>query len=260
MSFKVNRPETIVRMECQMFRDFCASVSQLQEQFKRYERSGTLSHPALSELLGEMTNRGPLWRLKDACHILYSDSKHLDDQLLDRTIGSIFHEAIKLMEATYQSQHYANACKIYANQIKAITPKTKQVGPENQNNQLFNEQKSLAGSSYSQPNTPTNIGLKEDLNCSFSQKDWALLADATEDLLTVLEDSTGDVKRCIKRLQSLLDTCRPLLCLCFNGKASNSMLSKYLQRRANLIKKVMGSYYENFVHSLEQAPNYHAVA
>jgi hypothetical protein len=87
-----------------------------------------------------------------------------------------------------------------------------------------------------------------------------LLADATEDLLTVLEDSTGDVKRCIKRLQSLLDTCRSLLCLCFNGKANNSMLSKYLQSRTNLIKQVMDNYYENFVYAFEQAPNYNAVA
>ncbi len=248
MPFKVNRTETIVRIECQMFRDFCASVYQLLEQFKRYERSGTLSHPALSELLGEMTNRGPLWRLKDACHILYSDSKHLDEQLLDRTIGSIFHEAIKLMEATYQSQHYANACKIYACQIKAASP------------QLNCNKKGLPNEHNTQPDISIATCQKDDLNCNFSQEDWALLADATEDLLTVLEDSTGDVKRCIKRLQSLLNTCRSLLCLCFNGKTGNSMLSKYLQSRTNLIKQVMDGYYENFVHALEKAPNYNAVA
>ena len=228
-----------------MFRDFCASVFQLTEQFKRYERSGTLSHPALSELLGEMTNRGPLWRLKDGCHILYSDSKKLDEQLLDRTIGSIFHEAIKLMEATYQSQHYANACKVYASQIKAATP-----------------QQASKKTSKKEKNcdTLTEVHLEASQNCAFSLEDWALLADATEDLLTVLEDSTGDVKRCIKRLQSLLDTCRSLLCLCFNGKANNSMLSKYLQSRTNLIKQVMDNYYENFVYAFEQAPNYNAVA
>ena len=230
-----------------MFRDFCASVSLLLEQFQRYQRSGTLSHPALSDLLGEMTNRGPLWRLKDACHILYSDSLHLDDQLLDRTVGSIFHETIKLMEATYQSQHYANACKIYAAQIKAAN-----VQLEIENNEASNV--------CNQAATPAIIGWDRNLNSNFSQTEWALLADATEDLLTVLEDSTGDVKRCIKRLQALLSTCRSLLCICFSGKASNSMLNKYLQGRMGLIKQVMDTHYNNFMQALGQAPSYTAVA
>lgn len=228
MSFKICRPETIARLECQMFRDFCASVSLLLAQFARYERSGTLSHPALSDLLGEASNRGPLWRLKDICHILYSSSTYLDAQLLDRTVGSIFHETTKLMEATYQSQHYTNVCKIYAAEIKATNPQA----------QVF-----------------TN-----NTNCHFARHDWQLLAAATSDLLAVLADSAGDVKRCILRLQALLATCRPLLCLCFSGKSDNAMLNKYLQSRVRLIQEVMADDYAHFCESLGESSKHKQVA
>lgn len=215
MPFKVTRPGTIARTECQMFRDFCASVSVLMDQFERFERSGTLSHPALNDLLGEADNRGPLWRLKDAAHILFAKQKGLSGQLLDRTFGSIFHEAIKLMEATYQSQHYANTCKIYA---ASLMPQLDGTSPQ------------------------------LTLPCKRQQ---TLLSEATSGLLTILEDSTGDVKRGIGRLKALLHISRPLLCICFTGKGSNQMLAKYLEGRNDVIKRVMDFRFEEFVQSLQ---------
>jgi len=220
MSFNTSKPETISRMECQLIRDFCTSAGALMEQFKRFERSKTLSHPALSELLGVSNNRGSLWRLKDAAHTLFSRPDNLSGQLLDRTIGTIFHETLKLMEATYLSQHYVTACKSFI-----------------ANNLTCNDGEGACG--------------------DLSVEQQALLADAADDMLTVLEDCALDVRYGIDRLGRLFDIARPLLCVCFCGKGSNQMLVKYLEGRKDLVEKVMGSFYNRFMDALSldgQAP------
>ena len=212
MSFNANKPETVSRMECQLVRDFCASAGTLMEQFERFERSRTLSHPALSELLGVPNNRGSMWRLKDAAHILFARADNLPGQLLDRSIGTIFHETIKLMEATYLSQHYVTACKTYI---------------------LRNFSGGGQGFRVSPPLEGADV-----------------LAESADDLLAVLEECSQDVRYGIERLGKILDIARPLLCTCFNGKGGNQMLMKYLDGRKMLVEKVMGRFYQDFLDSL----------
>lgn len=219
MFFKITRPETIARTECQLFRDFCASVGLLMEQFERFDRAGTLSYPALRDLLGEPTNRGPLWRLKDTAHVLFSD-EDLPGQLLDCTLGSIFHETVKLMEATYQSHYYSSACEVLvakAGSKQALLPL--QAGE---------------GSALGQPNQ---------------------LACRANDLLALLQAGGEDVKLGIKRLQALLEIGRPLICICFAGKGGNQMLLRFLQGREAMIEKVMAEYFLNLTQALQTEPN-----
>ena len=59
--------------------------------------------------VGSETKQGPLWNLKDNCHKLFrkSGSKiSLSEYLFDWTVGSIFHEGMKLKEDVYQLEAY----------------------------------------------------------------------------------------------------------------------------------------------------------
>lgn len=222
MFFKITRPETVARTECQLFRDFCASVALLMEQFERFDRAGTLSYPALRDLLGEPTNRGPLWRLKDTAHVLFSDDD-LPGQLLDCTLGSIFHETVKLMESTYQSHYYSSACEALVARAGST--------------QAF----FVLGQSPGQANSgQANLG-----HGAATNSDWqpGQLASTAKDLLAVLGAGGEDVRLGITRLQALIEISRPLVCVCFAGKTGNQMLLRFLQGREALIEKVMGEYF-----------------
>ncbi len=59
--------------------------------------------------VGSETQKGPLWTLKDNCHMLFRQSGSkptLSEYLFDWTVGSIFHEAMKLKEDAYQLAAY----------------------------------------------------------------------------------------------------------------------------------------------------------
>jgi hypothetical protein len=59
--------------------------------------------------IGGETKKGPLWALKDNCHLLFRQSGSkitLSEYLFDWTVGSIFHEGIKLKEDAYQLEAY----------------------------------------------------------------------------------------------------------------------------------------------------------
>ena len=204
---------TIARMECQLIRDFSTSVDALLEQFSRFKRSGTLSHPTLRELIGVFENRGSLWRLKDVGHLLFSTPENPAGQLLDRTLGAIYHETVKLMEATYQSQHYASVCKTFLERNSSSAGNVDSDGPG-------------------------------------SPAEEAVTARSAGRLLAVLQECTDDLGRGIERLEELLEIARPLLCICFAGKGSNQMLTKYLAGRQELIKRVMSGSYEDFTGAL----------
>ena len=224
MSFNGKKPETISRMECQLIRDFCASAGTLLDQFERFQRSGSLSYSALRDLLGVSDNRGSLWRLKDAAHILFSRPDNQPGQLLDRTIGTIFHECIKLMEATYQSQHYVNACELYI-------------------------ARNLAGS---------EAGAAGKGDSPLTPDEEEALAESAESLLNVLKECADDVRHGITRMGRLFEVARPLICICFTGKGSNQMLVKYLAGRSELMERTMGRHYQEFMQALdlEQRPNF----
>ncbi len=98
--------------ERDVLQGYCLVSDRLFEQFARMERDGTLSFPLLRELVGESWNKGPLWRLKDTAHHLFSERPEAGSagaqagRLLDWTLGYAFHEALKLMEDAHQRQYY----------------------------------------------------------------------------------------------------------------------------------------------------------
>ena len=92
--------------ERDIFQDFCRFCHVVQEQFNRFESSGTVSSPVLHVLVGDSTNKGLLWRLKDNAHLIfrvaagYNPAAHL----LDWSLGYIYHECVKLMEDAHLRQ------------------------------------------------------------------------------------------------------------------------------------------------------------
>ncbi len=96
------------RFTAEILRGFCDVSLVLTEQFDRFDRAGNLSFPVLRDLVGEMLNKGPLWRLKDLSHHILRDAEGSPPaaRLLDWAIGYIFHETIKLMEDAHQHRYY----------------------------------------------------------------------------------------------------------------------------------------------------------
>lgn len=92
-----------------VMRDFCMAAKELEEQFARFDETGAVSFAAMRDLLGNMMNKGLLWRLKDTAHHLFrtNPDDHVVARMLDWSIGYIFHECIKIKEDAYQQQHYA---------------------------------------------------------------------------------------------------------------------------------------------------------
>jgi hypothetical protein len=95
--------------ERDVLRDFCQAAAQLSEQFARFTATGILSFSVLRSMIGEPFNKGLLWRLKDKAHHIFLNQHETRPTglLLDWTLGSVFHESLKLMEDAHQRQHYA---------------------------------------------------------------------------------------------------------------------------------------------------------
>lgn len=91
-----------------VLRDYCMVCAALKAQFTRFEQSQTISFPVMRDILGTAMNKGLLWRLKDTAHHLFRHSAANDPlaQMLDWSIGYVFHECKKLKEDAYQHQHY----------------------------------------------------------------------------------------------------------------------------------------------------------
>lgn len=92
-----------------VMRDFCMASVVLEGQFHRFDEAGAVSFPVMRDLLGEMMNKGLLWRLKDTAHHLFRNDPAQDPvaPMLDWAVGYVFHECVKLKEDAYQHQHYA---------------------------------------------------------------------------------------------------------------------------------------------------------
>jgi hypothetical protein len=93
-------------LERDLLRDFFLVVRDLEEQFRRFEESETVSFPALHHLVGDHLSKGLLWRVKDNAHLLFSAPAAPAGRLLDWTVGYIFHESRKLMEDARLRQSY----------------------------------------------------------------------------------------------------------------------------------------------------------
>ncbi|MDL2279631.1 hypothetical protein LJC15_03080 [Desulfovibrio sp. OttesenSCG-928-G11] len=95
--------------ERDVFRDFCLVSDSLDQQFERFADTGAVSFSVLRAMVGEPWDKGLLWRLKDKSHHIFLNREDAGvvAQLLDWTLGYIFHETLKLMEDAHQWQFYA---------------------------------------------------------------------------------------------------------------------------------------------------------
>lgn len=70
----------------------------------------------LVRMVGSENEKGPLWHLKDLCHMVWPGVEHEHDasgSLFDWLVGSIFHETMKLKENIYLLDRYGPAaCRI----------------------------------------------------------------------------------------------------------------------------------------------------
>lgn len=91
-----------------VLKNFCLIYQQLITEFDHFLNTGSINFEVLSDLLGQEMNQGRLWRLKDTAHLLFRFFSHssLAGHFLDWSIGSIFHECMKLKEDAYQLQNY----------------------------------------------------------------------------------------------------------------------------------------------------------
>ena len=92
-----------------LVQDFIEAKLYLDVLRKEHNATDTLPYNLLDSWIGSETNKGALWNLKDQCHNLFRNSgtkSNLYEHLFDWTIGSIFHEAIKLKEDSYQMETY----------------------------------------------------------------------------------------------------------------------------------------------------------
>jgi hypothetical protein len=101
-----SRRDIFLRDLVQDFIEAKLYVDMLREE---HHATATLPYSRLDAWIGSETKKGALWNLKDQCHSLFRNSgtkSNLYEHLFDWTIGSIFHEAIKLKEDSYQMETY----------------------------------------------------------------------------------------------------------------------------------------------------------
>lgn len=75
-----------------------------------YEEKGKIQYSMMDLWLGSEIKKGPLWNLKDASHNLFRNQESkldLVEYIFDWTVGSVFHEGMKLKEDAYQLEAYA---------------------------------------------------------------------------------------------------------------------------------------------------------
>lgn len=93
----------------ELVQSFLESKVFFDQLYQHYRKHKTLPFERMEYWIGTESKKGPLWLLKDTCHMLFrqSGSKiNLSEYLFDWTVGSIFHEGMKLKEDAYQLEAY----------------------------------------------------------------------------------------------------------------------------------------------------------
>jgi hypothetical protein len=93
----------------EIFRNFCLVHQRLLEECISPENTHCVRFDCLDELIGQETNQGRLWRLKDTAHLLFRSflpDTPLSGRSLDWALGYLFHECMKLKEDAYQLTKY----------------------------------------------------------------------------------------------------------------------------------------------------------
>jgi hypothetical protein len=83
--------------------------------FKEFQTTGELSFQLLDRWIGTEANRGSLWNLKEDSHLLFrkNSTSSFYERVFDWTLGSIFHEGMKLKENVYLLEVYQRAGKAF---------------------------------------------------------------------------------------------------------------------------------------------------
>jgi len=92
-----------------LVRNFLESKIFFDDLYQYYKNNDTILFERMDFWVGTEIKKGPLWNLKDNCHNIFrkSESKiNLSEYLFDWTLGSIFHEGMKLKEDVYQLEVY----------------------------------------------------------------------------------------------------------------------------------------------------------
>jgi len=77
--------------------------------YDHYKKSGHFAFKALELWIGTENNKGSLWNLKDSSHVLFRKNiskQRFYENIFDWTLGSIFHEGMKLKEDVYIMEVY----------------------------------------------------------------------------------------------------------------------------------------------------------
>ena len=88
---------------------FLESKIFFDDLYQYYKNNDTIVFERMDFWVGSEIKKGPLWNLKDNCHNIFRNSEskiNLSEYLFDWTLGSIFHEGMKLKEDVYQLEVY----------------------------------------------------------------------------------------------------------------------------------------------------------
>lgn len=92
-----------------LIQSFLESKMFFDDLYQYYKTNDAIVFERMDFWVGTEIKKGPLWNLKDNCHNIFrkSESKiNLSEYLFDWTLGSIFHEGMKLKEDVYQLEVY----------------------------------------------------------------------------------------------------------------------------------------------------------
>lgn len=206
-----------------LLRDFCLAAQCLEEQFRRLESSGRVSHSILTALLGNVSNKGLLWRLKDAAHHFCGSVSDPQARLLDWIIGCLFHECLQLQEAAYLAYSYAPRLPSLLEPVLAgVAAQQSTIG-------ALRGSASSGAISLNADTTPRRPG-------AFSER------------LAALMKSGGNVLRMhAARTRTLLSMAVEAFCLMLAHESSNLPLARLLHERCDEIQAVFGPLSANLL-------------
>ena len=161
---------------------------------------------SLTQMVGSENAKGPLWRLKDSCHLVWPEGNTKQDvsgSLVDWLIGSIFHEAMKLKENIYLLKSYGPAaCRM--KELPVDVPMTP-----------------LSGR-YEVPRLENML-----------------------DVQGVINRAAADVINQMEQIAYLFNHVCYMLRIMMPGLANNTLVVRLLIERENLVKKLWGERLED---------------
>lgn len=212
---KLLKAAVVDRLYYLLLRDFCESMSQISDQFRRHRLTSDICWPILEELLGRQRNRGPLWQMKDTAHHLSRHHSACGNGapahpavFLDLVIGAIFHETVRLKEIAYLGSIYLPAARARLTECEAGAP--------------------------------------GDASCV---ADIAL--NSGKRILPLLEEAFASLPGAMRNLENLTEEARGLMCLTYQGQKRNSMVAAMVRDRTLQIERAFGARYRQFLSALD---------